>query len=108
MFLKKILTDIISIKNSTKNPMQFYTFNFILITIVGCIGYYGHQCVHKCNPGYYGFGCREKCNCVPCYNVNGSCCKSNRIYLYNRRKIIVLQIVSPNFYDHLLSYVSNT
>nr|XP_022345242.1 uncharacterized protein LOC111137839 isoform X3 [Crassostrea virginica] len=39
----------------------------------GCIGYYGHGCVHKCDPGYYGFGCREKCNCVPCYNVNGSC-----------------------------------
>nr|XP_022344155.1 uncharacterized protein LOC111137136 isoform X2 [Crassostrea virginica] len=39
----------------------------------GCIGYYGYQCVHKCDPGYYGFGCREKCSCVPCYNVNGSC-----------------------------------
>ena len=66
--------------------MQFLYVNFYLITIVGCIGYYGHQCVHKCNHGYYGFGCREKCSCVHCNNVNGSCCKSNRIDLSNRLK----------------------
>lgn len=50
------------------------------------VGFFGFNCLFKCNVLNYGIGCVEKCECDYCYYIYG--CNLNLI-LWGKNLIVV-------------------